>query len=315
MINNTIIYSSNFHNFVFMEMHFCEIPIMVLCILCNAINFIVFCQKELRKTQYAFYFACLSFSNIFQVYMVLAQHLQRYGIYIELLSGFMCKLHSYLMYTIPWFPTWLTVLISFIRCFCMVSQRFYIFHNKKFVKAFITVFVTIICLIANIGFFFFMDLFVTTQDNVTKYECNAKSEFKGFYDQFIFYICPILDSIVPFVIMSVFYLVSVTEACNEEKHNYISELTENDAFGAEKTILGLNLFFFVSHLPTCILTLINTESIVRNYSFLYFVFFSFLCFQYTHSIFLLFIFYFVNRLFRKEIWKLFFNIFYCFRHQ
>ena len=134
MANDTIIYVTNSQKSSFLELHFCEIPMMVLCVICNTINFIIFCQKNFRKTQNAFYFACLSLSNILQIYMILAKHLQHYGIYMELLSGTMCKLQNYLMHTIPLFPTWLTVLISFDRCACMISERFYIFFKKKLNK-------------------------------------------------------------------------------------------------------------------------------------------------------------------------------------
>ena len=84
-----------------------SLPIILIGIIGNILNIIVFTRPKFRETQAGFYLSCLAFSDILQTYLVIGFFLQSFGIIVDNTSSFACKMNNYLYSTVPILSAWL----------------------------------------------------------------------------------------------------------------------------------------------------------------------------------------------------------------
>jgi hypothetical protein len=287
---------------------YASIPFIIVNLIGNILNTIVFMKKKFSSTSSGFYFAVLSIVDIFQSYLVIVVFLQQFDIKIENTSSFMCKLHKYLNVTFPMFPSWILVLIALDRFILSTFiQAGNMLKNKKNQIIASLTFIIIVSSINTSNFRFF-DLY-PIKVNSTSLICMSQPEYLDFTTKFNIYNCFLGTSFLPFGIMTFANMLTIRKIVSSKKQamKKYTNLTKEIHFAT--TIFTMNIVFLVAYFPTCVTRVLvllepNYPNLKKNHDLLSLIMNFFIYTRHAHSTFQIFIYIFINRIFRHELIKL-----------
>lgn len=314
MLNNTSFkmqnYSENAQNLNLLckqVLYSSSLPIILINVFGNLLNILVFTRQKFQKTSTGFYFTCLSISDLLQSYLIFGFYIQQYNINIDEISNFMCKLHHYLYGTLPLFSAWMLVIIS---CDRLIHVKFATkvpsLSNRK-IQYMVVCITTFLLSLVNVGSFFILEL----KNN----DCVAIQGQFLFAQSFLFYNCLFLITLVPLTIMisaNLFVIKNLRKSKKQVLSRASSFKRREKRFSI--IVLSLNLLFFLFYVPVCVAMIGNNEYYyslsVSDYisyydSPFYATFYLLVYFRHSHSCLQFFLYLYLNRLFRQELFKLF----------
>lgn len=114
----------------------CSVSALVISLLGfvgNLLVFCVYCRKRFAKNSLRLYFMALTVTNSLLLTTNIRVFVQnKYGIHLELMSDFFCKIFDYLDYIFPSMSAWTMVIISFDRMVKVVCTRRFKFLNAVY---------------------------------------------------------------------------------------------------------------------------------------------------------------------------------------
>ena len=234
-----------------------SIPFMVITLIGNGLNFIVFMNKKFQSSSTGFYLVCLALTDMLTIVNILCFHL--YGTKLILIITFdgpllVAKICTYLNATIPFYSSWVSVLIAFDRFVSTCSVKsMNTLKNKKL--QFFLVF-SILLLLSIINVILLIDTYGVS------YEI-ARPTFPVFYDQIFPYLDMIVTSILPFILMCTFNIATVVTLKRSKITSGViarqlrkKNKNENRLL---KISIWLNVLFFITCAPLSIMQIWNNS--------------------------------------------------------
>ena len=246
------------------EYHF-VIPFLVVKLIFNLINIIIFSKPAFQKTTIGFYLACLSISDILQGVFFIFEYKPLYYKMVAQAgkSIIMCKLiySDYFLYTTQFYPSWILAIISLDRVICMNSVRAINIARKRWVQVIIVLVPLVVLLILNIdlivGFninestckftlIYFQSYLIETYDNGNDLAGWLVSELKSMFALVL----------IPFIIMTISNIFSVVILFKSKTTSKVNKSQLQEIRFALTTIgqnIGFILFYLPQFIASCII--------------------------------------------------------------
>lgn len=104
------------------------IVVIIVGIFGNVISFIVFSRPTFRKSSISIYYRALAFSDSLIVYNAVVHfYMLLYNYLISLYSDAICKLFSYMMFTLGSLPGWILIAVSIDKV--LNEETFFTLHG------------------------------------------------------------------------------------------------------------------------------------------------------------------------------------------
>jgi len=281
-------------------------PIIILiAVISNSLVITIWSRKRFRKF-YLRNIYCLeavtsTLSVLQLIYIVMDE---TFDFFLQTFSTVMCKITTFLEYSIPSISAYMLIIISVERLISIRSPTFKSIEIQKI----------LICLSVMYNFSFYViflysfDSVKLEMNNSTNETLNTVSNNTGavvkcigrnrFHEELTSIMDLINSTIIPFILMSICSIILINyvfnarhKIKNRNAKNTQKQLNKDIQFSL--TIIVLNLVFMVFNLPICVMNLIKIDSSIYLEMFFYS--------QYACS----FIIYFCcNKIFRNEFFKI-----------
>jgi hypothetical protein len=287
---------------------YASIPFIIVNLIGNILNTMVFMKKKFSSTSSGFYFTILSIADLFQSYLVIVVFLQQFNIKIENTSSFMCKLHKYLNVTLPMYPSWILVLISLDRFVLSTFIQAGNILKKKRTQIIASISFIVLVSAVNASNFRFFDLY-PVKVNSTSLICVSQPEYLDFTSKFNLYNCFLGTSFLPFGIMTFANMLTVNKIVSSKKQAMKNNVNLTKEVRFATTIFTMNIMFLVFYLPTCIVRVFivlepDYPNFKKIHDLLSLILNCFVYLRHAHSSMQIFFYILVNRIFRHELIKL-----------
>ena len=272
------------------------LPFSIFNAISNTLCLIIFMHKKFRSTSTGFYLNFLTVTDLLQSYMTIGYYVQEFNIQIDTVSSIFCKLHNYLIYTLPLLPGWVLVIISVDQFISITFVQYAPILNKLQTKiSLVTCVMLFICLLNSVDFFFFRLEFV---NNSSVRTCFVPREFLAISTNLIIYSCLIASTMLPLLVMTTANILATNKLMNSKKAMIMNKSPMKKEIKFEATIIGLNLLFIIFSVPVCVFMLMTQQqNYDENY---YFTYFALVFFRHSHSCLQFFVYLCANRIFRSE---------------
>ncbi len=288
------------------------IPLVVLNIISNLINFLVFTRLRFRKVSVGFYFAGLAIANIFCSIIVIYYYL----IYIYSIRVFEGKRYfSFLFYfssTVSFYSAWFSVLVSLDGCLCVISVKLMNTLKKRVFQV-----ILVACIIVALSL---VNIQIWKNDNI-----NPITRRDYYFDDVYPYVELLISSFLPFLLMCAFNITTVI-LLKRSKGKLRTQRRIKKSGDKENrfliTSIALNILFFFTFLPKSIVQIWiislfykSNENASQNILFKHimalhldqlFAYWKMIYF-FTH----IFIYYGVNRIYRNELNDIIKRLIFC----
>ena len=279
------------------------IVLIIIGIALNGIIFYVYTRKSLFRTSAGFYF---SVSAIVETMALLFGSLKFainniFDYDIVLISAFMCKFLSTIIYILCQMASWILVIISIDRL--ILIKYPYKFAGSRFIKVRIVFIFSVFILISiiNIPNLIYLDLTtVNNTDFEEIYICSFTSSSNyiilNFIDLF-------LAAVLPFIIMMFSGIIASIIIFNSKKKISHASIKSRKKYKFVSTIIARNVLFLVFNLPICIIHILASYDFELNpVSYAYFILIEILANVCVYANFALS--FFVHLIFNKEFYKI-----------
>ena len=304
------------------------IPFLVVKLIFNLINIIIFSKLAFQKTTIGFYLACLSISDILQgVFFIFEYKPLYYKMEAQASQSIiMCKLiySNYFLYTTQFYPSWILAIISLDRVICMNNVRAINIARKRWLQVIIVLVPLFVLLVLNI------DLIVGY--NINQNRCTVTlvyfssnlieiNDADGSNEVAQWFVSELKSMfalvLIPFIIMTTSNIISVIilfKSKTKIKHKVNKSQLQEIRFAL--TTIGQNIGFILFYLPQFIASCIVAVFLFNTHDYLnlnwltkviLFINISMILYYLRH-IFMtsqIFFYLFFNSVFRNEFLKLF----------
>ena len=274
-----ISYEENLKDFIFLDeviniirstgdflIYYFSIPFMVIILIGNGLNFIVFMNKKFQSSSTTFYLLALALIDMLTIINILCFHL--YGMKLILIITFdghplVAKVCTYLNSTIPFYSSWVSVLIAFDRFMSTCSVKLMKTLKNKKLQLLLVFSIIVFLSIINV------DLLIDAY-GVYPYENSFQTgstsrlfSFPAFYINIFPYLDMIVTSILPFILMCTFNIATVVTL---KRSKIISGVIARQLRKKNKNenrllkiSMWLNVLFFIACAPLSIMQIWNNS--------------------------------------------------------
>ena len=240
-INERIDYLNKIYNTMIFYYVLILAPIGIVT---NALSVVIFCRKNLNKTNMGFYNICVAVSNIITIFYYIFAQNSTLTLNTDLLtiSDISCRLTYFFRRTIREISPAIESLISFDRFLeVFFPRRFPIMRNKKFLMALICLIYFTLCAISFENLLYYLS--VTVAKNKTTKSCTATRAVSISSD----IVSNVLRTYIPLILMVgldtaiVLKLVKSKSMLKNRDHSKENEFT--------KTVVMISSIFFLLNIP------------------------------------------------------------------
>ena len=231
-----------------------SIPLILVNILGNVANYMVFNRDNFKKVSISFYLRTLAVVDILQSYIILFVFINQFKFEISSTSKLVCDLHSYISMTLPYFSPWVTTIIALDRLIQTTSiKSMRILTNKRYQHGLIAVTITSLSIVN-------VDVFVDSfyRISASNYTLTTKCLSNSLYSSAFIYVDTFISTIIPFLIMTISNIIVAIELKRSKHKSNVLTHGKNSKIKENKFLiisLSLNILFFITHSVSAILNL------------------------------------------------------------
>jgi hypothetical protein len=277
--------------------------ITLVGLITNSFSLIIFSRKRFQNTIFSTYFRIyLVFETVNLILPINKMFELNLNMHLSLISNFFCKLRHFLAFSNYSIAAWLLAVISLDRYLSIAYPAKYIIRKKPLFQKLTCCFIIGYNYFMYIPYWFFYiketETNQTNQTSIYSYKCVPPGiwiEILNFFQQFL----------TPFSFVFLFTSLTIrTVFISRKASSNNSSITKSKDIKFAISSIVVNIIFILFNSPYFIVVLLNdfchlfTNNQIDLYKFLVGLSFFFL---YSNLILTLFINYFVNSMFKKEI--------------